>query len=42
MIEAPVAGEVDKEGDLVILKCLAQGFPTPQFTWTPSGEQVQM
>lgn len=40
MMEAPVAGEVAQEGDMVTLKCSAQGYPTPQFTWTPSGKQV--
>lgn len=40
MMEAPVAGEVAKEGDLVTLRCSAQGYPTPQFTWTPSGQEV--
>lgn len=41
VIETPVAGEVGKEGD-VTLKCLAYGFPAPQFTWKPSGKEVQM
>ncbi|XP_073341615.1 basal cell adhesion molecule isoform X2 [Pagrus major] len=39
MIETPVAGEVGKEGDMVTLKCTAYGYPAPQFTWKPSGEE---
>ncbi|KAM9851990.1 basal cell adhesion molecule [Aulostomus maculatus] len=39
MIETPAAGEVGKEGDMVTLRCSAYGFPAPQFTWKPSGEQ---
>ncbi|XP_040900582.1 basal cell adhesion molecule isoform X2 [Toxotes jaculatrix] len=39
MIEAPVAGEVGGEGDMVTLKCSAYGFPAPQFTWKPSGKE---
>lgn len=42
MIDAPVAGEVVKEGDMVTLKCSAHGYPTPQFTWKPSGQEVRM
>lgn len=42
MIEAPVAGEVGKEGDMVTLKCSAHGYPAPQFTWKPSGAEVRM
>lgn len=42
MIEAPVAGEVGKEGDMVTLKCSAHGSPAPQFTWKPSGAEVRM
>lgn len=40
-IETPVAGEVGTDGD-VTLKCLAYGFPAPQFTWIPSGKEVQL
>ncbi|XP_072250017.1 basal cell adhesion molecule isoform X1 [Leuresthes tenuis] len=39
MIEAPVPGEVGKEGDTVTLKCSAYGSPAPQFTWKPSGKE---
>ncbi|XP_042280361.1 basal cell adhesion molecule [Thunnus maccoyii] len=39
MIETPAAGEVEKEGDMVTLKCSAYGFPAPQFTWKPSGKE---
>uniref|UniRef100_A0A3P8WA63 Basal cell adhesion molecule (Lutheran blood group) n=1 Tax=Cynoglossus semilaevis TaxID=244447 RepID=A0A3P8WA63_CYNSE len=39
MIATPVAGEVGKEGDTVSLTCSAQGYPTPQFTWKPSGKE---
>lgn len=42
MIEPPVPGEVGKEGDKVTLKCSAYGLPHPQFTWEPSGEQVDL
>lgn len=42
MIEAPVAGEVGKEGDTVTLKCSAHGYPAPQVTWKPSGTEVRM
>lgn len=38
-IETPAIAEVAKEGDEVTLRCLAHGFPTPQFTWTPSGKE---
>ncbi|XP_063055066.1 basal cell adhesion molecule isoform X2 [Engraulis encrasicolus] len=38
-IDAPVNGQVEKEGDSVTLKCSAQGHPTPQFTWKPSGKE---
>ncbi|XP_026226868.1 basal cell adhesion molecule [Anabas testudineus] len=38
VIETPVAGEVGAEGD-VTLKCVAYGFPAPQFTWKPSGKE---
>ncbi|XP_047216936.1 basal cell adhesion molecule isoform X1 [Girardinichthys multiradiatus] len=38
-IEHPEDGKVTKEGDEVTLKCSAYGFPTPQFTWTPSGKE---
>lgn len=41
MIATPVAGEVGKEGDTVSLTCSAQGYPTPQFTWKPSGKEVR-
>ncbi|MED6294713.1 hypothetical protein CHARACLAT_023883, partial [Characodon lateralis] len=41
-IEHPEDGKVTKEGDEVTLKCSAYGFPTPQFTWTPSGKEVTM
>jgi len=39
MIETPAGGEVEKEGDMVTLKCSAYGFPAPQFTWNPSGKE---
>ncbi|XP_037532086.1 basal cell adhesion molecule isoform X2 [Nematolebias whitei] len=39
MIEPPAPGEVMNQGDTVTLKCSAYGFPTPQFVWTPSGNQ---
>lgn len=39
MIETPAAVEVAKEGDTVSLKCSAYGYPAPQFTWKPSGEE---
>lgn len=39
-IETPDIAEVTKEGDEVTLRCSAHGFPTPQFTWTPSGKEV--
>ncbi|XP_030640665.1 basal cell adhesion molecule isoform X2 [Chanos chanos] len=38
-IETPANGEVVKEGDMVSLTCSAMGYPAPQFTWKPSGEQ---
>ncbi|KAM4736246.1 basal cell adhesion molecule isoform 2-T2 [Anableps anableps] len=38
-IETPAIGEVTKEGDDVTLKCSANGFPTPQFIWKPSGKE---
>ncbi|XP_038163046.1 basal cell adhesion molecule isoform X2 [Cyprinodon tularosa] len=38
-IETPAVAEVTKEGDEVTLKCSAYGFPTPQFTWKPSGKE---
>ncbi|XP_028984982.1 basal cell adhesion molecule isoform X2 [Betta splendens] len=42
MIEPPEAAEVGKDG-AVTLKCVADGFPLPQFTWKPSGkESVQV
>ncbi|XP_061919929.1 basal cell adhesion molecule isoform X1 [Entelurus aequoreus] len=39
MIEAPIAGEVSKEGDMVTLRCSSYGSPAPQFTWKPSGKE---
>ncbi|XP_029928623.1 basal cell adhesion molecule isoform X2 [Myripristis murdjan] len=39
MIEAPAKGEVEKEGDMVTLKCSAFGHPAPQFTWKPQGKE---
>lgn len=42
MIEPPAPGEVMNQGDTVTLKCSAYGFPTPQFVWTPSGNQVRL
>uniref|UniRef100_A0A096ME37 Basal cell adhesion molecule (Lutheran blood group) n=1 Tax=Poecilia formosa TaxID=48698 RepID=A0A096ME37_POEFO len=39
-IDTPHAGEVAKEGDEVTLKCSANGFPKPQFTWSTSGKEV--
>lgn len=41
MIETPAVGEVGKEGDMVTLRCSAYGSPAPQFTWTPSGKEVE-
>ncbi|XP_072536533.1 basal cell adhesion molecule [Salminus brasiliensis] len=38
-IDAPMHGEVRKEGEEVTLKCSARGFPAPQFTWKPSGKE---
>ncbi|XP_023186523.1 basal cell adhesion molecule isoform X1 [Xiphophorus maculatus] len=38
-IGTPVVGEVAKEGDEVTLKCSANGFPKPQFTWSASGKE---
>ncbi|KAM6968092.1 basal cell adhesion molecule [Aplochiton taeniatus] len=38
-IDVPVDGTVEKEGDMVTLSCSAHGHPSPQFTWTPSGEE---
>ncbi|XP_031431658.1 basal cell adhesion molecule isoform X2 [Clupea harengus] len=38
-IDVPTNGEVEKEGDMVTLTCSAQGHPSPQFTWTPSGKE---
>ncbi|XP_034729120.1 basal cell adhesion molecule isoform X2 [Etheostoma cragini] len=39
IIETPAVGEVEKEGDMVTLKCSAYGSPAPQFTWKPSGKE---
>lgn len=39
MIEEPAIGEVEKEGDMVTLKCASYGYPAPQFTWKPSGKE---
>uniref|UniRef100_A0A3P9NBF6 Basal cell adhesion molecule (Lutheran blood group) n=1 Tax=Poecilia reticulata TaxID=8081 RepID=A0A3P9NBF6_POERE len=38
-IDTPHAGEVAKEGDELTLKCSANGFPKPQFTWSTQGKQ---
>ncbi|KAL2084348.1 hypothetical protein ACEWY4_019866 [Coilia grayii] len=38
-IDAPTNGEVEKEGESVTLRCSAQGHPSPQFTWKPSGKE---
>ncbi|XP_043973927.1 basal cell adhesion molecule isoform X2 [Gambusia affinis] len=38
-IETPVVGEVEQEGAEVTLKCSANGFPKPQFTWSASGRE---
>lgn len=42
MIEEPAIGEVEKEGDMVTLKCASYGYPAPQFTWKPSGKEVHL
>ncbi|KAK1795458.1 hypothetical protein P4O66_010627, partial [Electrophorus voltai] len=38
-IDEPLKAEVGKQGDMVTLKCSAQGHPPPQFTWKPSGKE---
>lgn len=42
VIDSPALVEVRKEGESVTLMCSAHGFPAPQFTWTPSGKQVDV
>ncbi|KAG7335718.1 hypothetical protein KOW79_000411 [Hemibagrus wyckioides] len=38
-IDEPITGMVAKQGDMVTLRCSAQGYPAPQFTWKPSGKE---
>ncbi|XP_035386581.1 basal cell adhesion molecule [Electrophorus electricus] len=38
-IDEPMKAEVGKQGDMVTMKCSAQGHPSPQFTWKPSGKE---
>ncbi|XP_047667286.1 basal cell adhesion molecule isoform X2 [Tachysurus fulvidraco] len=38
-IDEPKIAGVAKQGDMVTLECSAQGYPAPQFTWTPSGKE---
>ncbi|KAA0703240.1 Basal cell adhesion molecule B-CAM cell surface glycoprotein [Triplophysa tibetana] len=38
-IDTPVDVFIAKEGGIITLNCSALGFPSPQFTWTPSGKE---
>ncbi|XP_026800570.1 basal cell adhesion molecule isoform X1 [Pangasianodon hypophthalmus] len=38
-IDEPMTGKVARQGDKVTLRCSAQGYPAPQFTWKPSGKE---